>query len=590
MKTKITCSFFALLVLVSTTISAQTHNGDLTLTTQAQVDNFNYSIVTGFLKINNSTTDPIKNVNGLSSLTEVKGERLRISADSLVSLDGLHNLKTVRGSLDLYGNKIENTNALSGLTQVLGAHILIYQCENLKHIDGLNSLSTMGDNTYIYISRCDKLVDITGFNGISTINTIQIEDCPNLESIQGFSSLQNNKSLFIVNNPELTDLSGFKNFETGCEYLSIKNNTKFDRFCDLHKLFSNNGISGNITISGNAQNPTPEEIIAAGACEKAYNGNLTLSTQTQIDTFNYNEISGWLIITDENSMDTIKNLDGLSGLKSIGNKLRIESNQITNLNGLSSLERINYTVDIGSDSLTDLSGLSALSYVGGSHFVISGLDDITELNGFESLTQISAFISISSCPKLKTVTGFNNIKTLPGGLGLSNCDSLNSITGFQSLQGVDRINIVNNSVLKDMSGFKNLQTIERNFYFTNNTQFENFCDFYNLFYNNGVSGRVTITGNAQNPISEEIIAAGACEATSVSPITDQEIVIYPNPAKNQITINCQQFIEATIYSATGAKMVTSQTPEINLQNLQSGLYMVKVKTGQGNYQTKFLKQ
>ena len=73
-------------------------------------------------------------------------------------------------------------------------------------------------------------------------------------------------------------------------------------------------------------------------------------------------------------------------------------------------------------------------------------------------------------------------------------------------------------------------------------------------------------------------------------IENQAVSIYPNPAQNQITINCPQFIEAKIYSPVGTLLFTSDTPEISIQNLQAGLYMVRVKTGQGNYLSKFLKQ
>ena len=67
---------------------AQVHTGDLTLSTQAQVDTFAYSQVTGILRIQGSD---ITNLNALSGLTLVGGLRIEGNAAlrNLVGLDSL---------------------------------------------------------------------------------------------------------------------------------------------------------------------------------------------------------------------------------------------------------------------------------------------------------------------------------------------------------------------------------------------------------------------------------------------------------------------------------------------------------------------
>lgn len=172
---------------------------------------------------------------------------------------------------------------------------------------------------------------------------------------------------------------------------------------------------------------------------------------------------------------------------------------------------------------------------------------------------------------------------------ISYCQALESITGLNALQNTSFLRIDNNPKLTDIGGLNNLVSVGGIITIKNNTSFDNFCALHNLFNNNGISGTVTIEDNAQNPTPEEIIAN--CGGTSsVSPTAEQGIFVYPNPTQNKISIDCPQFIEANIYSSSGTLTISSDKPEIDLQNLQSGLWIIKVKSEQGSFITKFLKQ
>lgn len=249
-----------LLALISTLVSSQTYNGDLTLTTQAEVDNFNYSIVTGYLKLNNSTTDPIKNLHGLSELREVRGQRFHVNADSLTSLDGLENLTTVLGYLDLYGESLEDMSALNNLTKVT-MHFLLSGCKKLKQIDCFNSLTYAG---YIHISNCESLTEISGFNAINSILLVKIEQCTALNRINGFSNLNSLDSyLQLKGNTNLQDISGFSSITQLEGNLLIRNNESLSDFSPFCSLINNSGVQGDIELIGNASNPTSEELMAS---------------------------------------------------------------------------------------------------------------------------------------------------------------------------------------------------------------------------------------------------------------------------------------------------------------------------------------
>ena len=52
--------------------------------------------------------------------------------------------------------------------------------------------------------------------------------------------------------------------------------------------------------------------------------------------------------------------------------------------------------------------------------------------------------------------------------------------------------------------------------------------------------------------------------------------VYPMPARNEIQIQAEDFQKAEIYSLTGQKLMESLQDRINVGELSSGLYIIKV--------------
>jgi hypothetical protein len=163
MKKKTILSLLFCLFLLAE-VNAQTYNGQLILTSQAEVDAFNYTEVTGNLTINDNVNGDITNLNGLSELT------------------------TVGGVLAIY----ENTT--------------------LTNLDGLSSLSSVGEN--IYISDNAALTNIQ-FSPSYVGEDLKIADNAALANINGFRFLRSVfGSLEIQNNATLTSINGFRGFHT----------------------------------------------------------------------------------------------------------------------------------------------------------------------------------------------------------------------------------------------------------------------------------------------------------------------------------------------------------------------------------------
>ena len=61
--------------------------------------------------------------------------------------------------------------------------------------------------------------------------------------------------------------------------------------------------------------------------------------------------------------------------------------------------------------------------------------------------------------------------------------------------------------------------------------------------------------------------------------------VYPNPAKDEISIQTEDFGKAVIYSVTGQKVMESTTKSINVNHLEAGVYLLKVYDQTGKTET-----
>jgi len=65
--------------------------------------------------------------------------------------------------------------------------------------------------------------------------------------------------------------------------------------------------------------------------------------------------------------------------------------------------------------------------------------------------------------------------------------------------------------------------------------------------------------------------------------------VYPNPAKNNITIRTGEDIQdISIFTLNGVKLISTNNKQVNIENLSSGIYLIKVQTTTNNYLQKIL--
>ncbi len=279
--------FFSLLLVVFfisqsvSSVQAQC-TGDITLTTQAQIDAFptvypSCTVIVGNVLIDDILTGDITNLDslaqiveiqgnfdisnnnnmlgtlsGLQHLTTVSGNFTIWNNDKLTGIDSLYSLTTVGGNLNIrYNDIITNFNGLRNLTTVEGG-VSITNNYDLTDISELQNLETIGGDLYIMTN--DVLTNISGLENVTSIGgSIKIEDNDALTNLDGLIGvLEIGNYIYIHENNVLIDLSGLVNIDTATiTNLSITDN---DLLSICHITMICNYLAGNgaRVILGNA--------------------------------------------------------------------------------------------------------------------------------------------------------------------------------------------------------------------------------------------------------------------------------------------------------------------------------------------------
>lgn len=206
--------------------------------------------------------------------------------------------------------------------------------------------------------------------------------------------------------------------------------------------------------------------LPAEVCE----GNFELSSQSEVDNFNCTSVTGNLWISGSDITD----LDGLSGLNSVGNRLDISNNDaLANINGLSALTSMSENSIIrNNDALTNVDGLSALTSV--DDLDISDNAVLTNVDGLASLTSVKYVLYISENPALTNISGLVSLTSIGDDLIIFRNDALTNVDGLESLTSIGgRLVIGGNYALTNINGLASVTSfggwlvISDNFVLTN---------------------------------------------------------------------------------------------------------------------------
>ena len=221
--------------------------------------------------------------------------------------------------------------------------------------------------------------------------------------------------------------------------------------------------------------------------ENVYTGNITLSTQDEVNEFGTNEyttIDGSMYIegtvTDLSPLESIviinnafevkntqnlQNLKGLNNLKITGNifpnGFRIENNSaLESLSGLNNLEFTRgYSYIINNDNLINMQGLNSYYAASAGEFRIQDCDGLQNLSGLENLQFIGDRFYLINNSELTDLSSLSNLNYIARDIDIKDNHSLQNINGFNSLSSVESVSIINNDNLIRFDGLLNLVSL-----------------------------------------------------------------------------------------------------------------------------------
>lgn len=100
---------------------------------------------------------------------------------------------------------------------------------------------------------------------------------------------------------------------------------------------------------------------------------------------------------------------------------------------------------------------------------------------------------------------------------------------------------------------------------------------------------IRIYNQALNNAQVSLLYANPNLSNAEISIANKSFILYPNPAADAVSVSLEtELKQIEIYSLQGQKVLTSSQAEINISNLPSGLYLVKVEDVHGSVSTQKL--
>jgi hypothetical protein len=298
---------------------------------------------------------------------------------------------------------------------------------------------------------------------------------------------------------------------------------------------------------------------------------IMFDTQEEIDNFQENypgctEVEGWVQILGATG---ITNLDGLNVVTTIEGGLFIAE----------------------AYALSDLSGLNNLTFVNSI-----SIEDcpVSDLLAFSNLTSDLNSLRVYDCDNLISLLGLEGIASINQSIHIQENQMLDNLDGLNSLTNVGTIYISNNLNLNSMNGIEGIEpnTIEGLSIIGNICLSE--CDVTSICeYLATPNGSIQIANNAPGCNSVEEVEEACFVDIGEKVNKVNRIQVFPNPAKDEITILCPENIqveEVCIYSQEGRKLVCQKdgVKTIDVKQLEPGLYFVEIDTGLNEHREKLI--
>jgi hypothetical protein len=161
----------------------------------------------------------LSDISGVSGITNLVN--LTLVANAITSLNGLENIQSISGDINLADEPLSNFNGLANLQSIGGSLYL----SNITEVQDLSVFSNITMLENLYVLSCPVLNDLSGLENIQTVNgTLRIGFNPILTDLSEFNSITTVGDLDIYENDNLQSLAGLENLQTITGRLFIDTN------------------------------------------------------------------------------------------------------------------------------------------------------------------------------------------------------------------------------------------------------------------------------------------------------------------------------------------------------------------------------
>lgn len=422
----------------------------------------------------------------------------------------------------------------SNLTVNLSIGKSDFTASDINDLSPLSGLITLGG--YLYIHDNPNLSNFSGLDNISNITTgIYIDNNSGLLNFSGLSGLTSSGYVDVRNNANLLTLSALlPNLTSMTDYLSIYNNSSLTNLTGLN----------NITI---------------------------ISTQIYVG-FN----------------NSLTNFTGLNSVTSVGDYVWVEgNNNLINFTGFNSLGSITGDMVIDNNILlTDFTDLNMLTTIGGSLFIKDNTA-LVDFTGLNTLGSIGTFFRVVNNAAILNLNGFDSLISVGTYFHVENNTAMTTLNGIETLITIGTNIEIEGGMpsLTDISGISNIDYTTITGLFINNNTSLAVCEEFNIctYLDNG--GAASISGNAVGCDTVAEVNTACIPVLDVNEyLIESKFLIYPNPVKDVLNIEFvkgDNEIESVLIYSTLGKLVREYEVvdnSINVKNLSSGIYLLKVVT------------
>ena len=458
------------MTITSTQAQSSTHTGNITVSTQAEVDALSTTlagktIIVGDLIIgyeSELSRSNITDLTPLSNIVHIKRNLIIRRNGQLVNLNGLHNLQTVTGGdfrLD-YNDRL--TTVDFPVLQTLAGYFEVSHNDRLTTLGNFPVLQTIG--RFFRVWENDRLTTLGNFPALQFIS-------------EHFSVFENNRLTTLGNFPVLTSIGlGFYNVYVPSLFRRLRKLSlnRVSLVVEFNPGLPDDSVRSKlIKFLPGGSSAVRGHIFINRIEKRTYLGDITVSTQAELNALfttliSIDTIDGDLTIgyTDNDSTSDITDLTILNMSHITGNLIIQQNGQLVNQKSLTNLQTVGGHFTVSNNARLTALNFSKLQTIGG-YFSVSNNARLTAFD-FSKLQTVGGYFQVNDNDGL-TAFDFSKLQTIEGSFQVNNNDGLTSFGNFTKLETVEGyVDVSNNARLTTLGNFSKLETIEGYFSVTNN--------------------------------------------------------------------------------------------------------------------------